>query len=39
MVIFWTLFRSRIFAARHFGSVLNASRVTLVVVALLAGVY
>jgi len=36
LVIFWTLFRSRMFAARHFGSVLNASRLALVVVALLA---
>ena len=36
LVIFWTLFRSRMFAARHFGSILNASRLTLVVVALLA---
>jgi hypothetical protein len=36
LMIFWMLFRSRIFAARHFGSVLNASRLTLVVVALLA---
>jgi hypothetical protein len=35
LVIFWTLFRSRMFAARHFGSVLNASRLTLVVIALL----
>jgi hypothetical protein len=36
LAIFWTLFRSRMFAARHFGSVLNASRLTLVVVALIA---
>ena len=35
LAIFWTLFRSRTFAARHFGSVLNASRLTLVVIALL----
>ncbi|HKE29437.1 MAG TPA: potassium channel family protein [Bryobacteraceae bacterium] len=34
--IFWLLFRSRVFAARHFGSIANASRLTLVVVALLA---
>jgi hypothetical protein len=36
LAIFWTLFRSRMFAARHFGSFLNASRLTLVVVALIA---
>jgi hypothetical protein len=36
LAIFWTLFRSRLFAARHFGSFLNASRLTLVVVALIA---
>src|SRR5215471_19335939 len=36
LAIFWTLFRSRMFAARHFGSVLNASRLTLVVVGLIA---
>jgi hypothetical protein len=36
LLIFWMLFRSRLFAARHFGSVLNASRLTLVVLALLA---
>jgi hypothetical protein len=36
LVIFWTLFRSRMFAARHFGSVQNASRLTLVVVGLIA---
>jgi hypothetical protein len=36
LVVFWTLFRSRMFAARHFGSVLNAGILTLVVVALLA---
>lgn len=36
LVIFWTLFRSRMFAARHFGHVHNVSLLTLVVVALLA---
>jgi hypothetical protein len=34
--IFWMLFRSRMFAARHFGHVHNASLLTSVVVALLA---
>jgi hypothetical protein len=36
LVIFWMLFRSRVFAARHFGVVHNASLLTLLVVALLA---
>jgi voltage-gated potassium channel len=36
LVILWTLFRSRSFAARHFEPVHNASLLTLVVVALLA---
>ena len=36
LVVFWTLFRSRMFAVRHFGSVHNAGLLTLVVVALLA---
>ena len=36
LLIFWRLFRSRKLAARHFGSVLNATRLTLVVLALLA---
>ena len=36
LAIFWALFRSRMFAARHFGPVSNATRLTLVVVALLA---
>jgi hypothetical protein len=35
LVIFWTLFRSRMFAVSHFGPVINAGRLTLVVVALL----
>jgi voltage-gated potassium channel len=36
LLVFWTLFRSRMFAVRHFGSVHNAGLLTLVVVALLA---
>src|SRR5215468_9543013 len=36
LVIFRTLFRSRMFSARHFGHVHNASLLTLMVVALLA---
>jgi Ion channel len=36
LMVSWTLFRSRIFAVRHFGSVYNAILLTLVVVALLA---
>jgi hypothetical protein len=36
LVVFWMLFRSRMFAARHFMPLLNASRLTLVVIALLA---
>ena len=36
LVIFWTLFRSRMFSVRHFGHVHNASLLTSVVVALLA---
>ena len=36
LVIFWMLFRSRMFAIRHFGPVHNAGLLTLVVVALLA---
>jgi hypothetical protein len=36
LAIFWTLFRSRVFAARHFGHVHNASLLTSVVMALLS---
>jgi voltage-gated potassium channel Kch len=36
LVLFWTLFRSRIFATCHFGPLLNAGLLTVVVVALLA---
>ena len=36
LVVFWMLFRSRMFAVRHFGSVHNAGLLTSVVVALLA---
>jgi len=36
LAIFWMLFRSRMFAVRHFGSLQNASLLTLLVVALLA---
>lgn len=36
LVIFCALFRSRVYASRHFGHVHNASLLTLVVVALLA---
>jgi hypothetical protein len=36
LAIFWMLFRSRIFATRHFGHLHNASLLTSVVVALLA---
>ena len=36
LAIFWALFRSRLFAVRHFGHVHNATLLTSVVVALLA---
>jgi len=36
LAIFWRLFRSRMFAMRHFGHIHNASLLTSVVVALLA---
>ena len=36
LVIFWMLFRSRMFAARHFGPAHNASLLTLLILALLA---
>jgi hypothetical protein len=36
LAVFWTLFRSRMFAARHFGHLHNASLLALVVLALLA---
>ena len=36
LAIFWALFRSRIFAARHFGPAQNATLLTLLILALLA---
>jgi len=36
LVVFWTLYRARVFAVRHFGVVHNAGLLALVVISLLA---